>query len=244
MKTFPFSKSIIQAKEWLLDLIFPLECLSCGKSQVLLCQSCQRLLNFNDSFICPVCFKNSFQGLTHPSCRLKSKLDGILIAGYWQQVLMQDLIHAFKYEGLTDLKTVLAQILIEKINNSPLFFQILMTDDSVVVPIPLHRRRFLERGYNQAELLAQELSGYIPFKLVSTALIRSKNTKAQTKLSGAKRRHNVAQAFNCLQPSSIKDKTVILIDDVATTFATLESAAQVLKRAGAKSIWGLVLAHG
>lgn len=120
----------------------------------------------------------------------------------------------------------------------------------VLVPVPLHRSRRRERGFNQAELLARGLSrklaqtGFAPGLRVETrCLYRTRATPPQTGLSLHQRKENVRDVFAVARPERLRDRVVILVDDVMTTGATLSSAADVLKRAGALQVLGLTLAR-
>ena len=109
----------------------------------------------------------------------------------------------------------------------------------VLVPVPLHRKRWRERGYNQSALLAQELGRLSGFPVVEDCLVRHSYTPPQARSAGvSERRKNVADAFSCLD-SRLEGKQVVLIDDVSTSGATLNACAKVLKAAGAATIWGL-----
>jgi ComF family protein len=112
----------------------------------------------------------------------------------------------------------------------------------VLVPVPLHPKRLRQRGYNQASLLAQELSKIIGLPVDEDALIRAQDVvpQARTK-SAAERRQNVRHAFACNR--NMADKQILLIDDVCTTGATLDACAIALKTAGASSVWGLTVAR-
>lgn len=111
----------------------------------------------------------------------------------------------------------------------------------VIVPVPLHSRRLRERGYNQSLLLAQQLAREAALPVLSDVLRRVKYTMSQTQLDGNQRRQNVAGAFVCTE--GVRDKTVLLVDDVCTTGATLEASSRALKAGGASSVWALTLAR-
>ncbi|GAI53812.1 unnamed protein product [marine sediment metagenome] len=113
----------------------------------------------------------------------------------------------------------------------------------VLVPVPLHQKRLRERGYNQSRLLAQELGKLINLPVVDNCLVRKKHAPPQARsLTVDERRSNVADAF-AYRDQRLKDKQVLLIDDVSTSGATLDTCAAALKAAGAISVWGLVLAR-
>jgi ComF family protein len=112
----------------------------------------------------------------------------------------------------------------------------------VLVPVPLHHKRLRERGYNQSRLLALELSKLSGLPLVDDCLVRERYTTPQARTSSVdERRSNVADAFAC-RDRRLEDRAVLLIDDVATSGATLDACARALKKVGASSVWGLVLA--
>lgn len=113
----------------------------------------------------------------------------------------------------------------------------------LVVPVPLHPRRLVERGYNQAALLAAEVAVELEAPLVARALIRLRNTPQQAHLDRDARRDNVAQAFRARDPRALQGRRVVLVDDVATTGATLTACAEALLAAGAASVTAIVVAR-
>jgi ComF family protein len=108
------------------------------------------------------------------------------------------------------------------------------TVPDVIVPIPLHRHRMLERGYNQSEEVARGIAAVIGAPINSTLLIRARATRTQTKLSRSRRQENVAGAFATGNPADAN--CIMLIDDVLTTGATLNEAGRVLKDAGIRTV--------
>lgn len=114
--------------------------------------------------------------------------------------------------------------------------------DTTLIPIPLSKKRLRWRGFNQAELLARELAAAFAYPL-NQDLKRIKHAWPQADLNGAERLNNIADSF-AWTGTSLGGRTIILIDDVATTGATLNEAARILKTAGAGAIYGLVLAKG
>ncbi len=150
---------------------------------------------------------------------------------------VQDLIQSLKYDGNGHAahvcSAVLAEYLEEEISSESLF----STKKILLVPVPLHPTRKKERGFNQIELvlqsLPQEFRGGTKSRLAPEVLSRSRITKQQTRLSRSERLSNVAGAFAVPSPDTIKNTHIYLIDDVATTGATLANAATPLRRAGA-----------
>lgn len=114
----------------------------------------------------------------------------------------------------------------------------------VIVPIPLSPSRRRERGYNQAALIARALANALDWPMLDSALERTKDTKQQTKLSRGLRLENMEGAFRSRLDFRSSKMPVYLVDDVATTGATLTAAAQALKSAGARKIIGILAATG
>ncbi len=113
----------------------------------------------------------------------------------------------------------------------------------VVVPVPLHPKRLRDRAYNQSALLARRLGQNAGLPVVEGCLVRVKATPPQARTAAvAERRRNMAGAFAC-RDGRLKDRQVLLIDDVATSGATLDAAAAALKASGAETVWGLSVAR-
>jgi ComF family protein len=149
---------------------------------------------------------------------------------------MRQAVHQFKYRNLRALAAPLAEMLWEYLIASPL-------EIDVLVPVPLHRRRLRERGYNQAGLLARELAKLINKPVANDVLVRRRHTPPQARTSTLEERtHNIADAFTC-RDRSLRDRRVLLLDDVATSGVTLDACAAVLKANGAAAVWGLVMAR-
>jgi ComF family protein len=148
---------------------------------------------------------------------------------------LQQAIHALKYGGLRVLAPLLAELLAEYWQSSPLAVE-------VIVPVPLHSVRERRRGYNQSVLLAEELSKRVHVPVCNDALVRRRNTPPQVSLSRAERRQNVQRAFAVGQ-AVLAGRRVLLLDDVLTTGATLDACAAPLLEAGAHSVWALTLAR-
>ena len=113
----------------------------------------------------------------------------------------------------------------------------------VVVPIPVHRSRLIERGFNQAEELSRQLCARSGLRLESGALIKPEETAHQVNLPKDERARNLREAFRVSNPARIRGKRVLLVDDVLTTGSTLDAAARVLISAGAASVYGYTLAR-
>lgn len=185
------------------------------------------------------------RGETCFSCRTKSALDGVFVATPYRNRLLSEAIHVFKYELVDELATFLGRILAESVNHSTLPIP------HLVIPVPLHPWRERFRGFNQSALLAKELMRRslteLEIPIERSILLRKRFTLPQAKTSHAtERKENLSGAFGFAKhypKKSLRGKTVWLVDDVLTTGATLEECARVLKKAGVKKIFGIVLAR-
>lgn len=149
---------------------------------------------------------------------------------------LREAIHAFKYEGRPELGPLLARYLIAVFRQEP--WPNLVID--AVVPIPLHAERHAERGYNQAERLAAPFCAATGLRLAPEWLTRTRLTRQQVGLGPAERHANVDGAF--VAANAVHGKSLLLIDDVCTTGATLRACAQAALDAGAARVYGLTLA--
>lgn len=147
---------------------------------------------------------------------------------------LRNLIHVFKYGKVESLAGPLSRFLLRSLPVDDRF--------DLIVAMPMHWRKRWERGFNQADLLAEPVARRYGLKL-SSNLRRSRYTKPQAGLSEAKRRENLRNCFRVVRPHQITGKRILLVDDVFTTGATLRAAAASLKSAGAGYVCALTLAR-
>jgi len=222
-----------------LDLLFPPRCVSCHRLGDWLCAECRNAIEMIPVPMCRFCAlplpEHETSGVC-PSCRDREHiLDGLISCAFHDGPLRRA-IHDFKYGGLYSLAHSLGQIMADRwLRLRPL--------DKVeaIVPVPLHRRREHQRGYNQAALLARELGRRLQAPVVEDRLIRTRATARQTELNAAQRRINVQGAFACRE-GAFAGRSVLLVDDVCTTGSTLEAACTALKKeGGAADVWAFTL---
>ncbi|MFC1967830.1 ComF family protein [Chloroflexota bacterium] len=225
-----------QLKEIALDLLFPSRCVSCGSEGEFICASCRRLLPRILPPLCPRCGKPLPEAQLCSGCRgWQAQIEGIRSPFRFEGVARQA-IHELKYQNLKVLAPHLAELLQGYLSIYPL-------PGEVLVPVPLHPRRLRGRGYNQSGLLARELGRLVSLPVVEGSIHRMRNTPPQARsTSMVIRQSNVAGAFAC-RDQHMKQRQVLLIDDVCTTGATLNACAVALRAAGAASVWGLTLAR-
>jgi len=229
---------------FILDLLFPIKCIGCQKEGKFLCDDCFSLIILNKIQNCPRCGKPSIFGRFCKKCDPQINFSGIITAASYENKLLQKTIHIYKYRFVKELSLPLAQILIKILRQTLFQNNVLDRQNIILIPVPLHKRRLLFRGFNQAELLSQKISLHYNLELAADVLVRIKNTKPQIELNRTDRKENIKDAFLCVNSKKIKGKTVILVDDVCTTSATLIECAKALNSASPKEIWGLVLAKG
>ncbi len=223
---------------YLLDILFPKKCVGCGKMGKYVCSECEVGL-WEEEQICPVCARNSRYGLPHKYCHEPYSLDGLMCLWAYDG-MARKLISRAKYKGRFDLlKFFILNFKFEI--NIPMFkFNEFLKEKPVVVPVPLHPKRLRERGFNQAEIFAKAFAVRHSLAFNSHLLQRVKDTGHQVGRTREERLKAVEGAF-CITP--LKNTSVLLVDDVWTTGATMNECCKTLKKAGVKKVWGLVLAR-
>lgn len=254
MSLSKFLNYFLELKDDILDFVYPQHCVICKKylkrEERDVCEVCWNSLVTLPAPFCPYCRSLYEPGDTECSfCQSVGKtiedhkVFMVRSLGRFDDYY-EELIHRFKYGKKIPLGKRLAQRLGETINGDPNFLESdLKTQNSCfLIPVPLHKSRYRERGFNQSEIIAEEISNVTGLSVLKNALKRQKNTKDQTNLSPEQREENVRGAFVVTQPEMINGKKIILVDDVITTGATLSECARMLKQAGAERILGMTIA--
>lgn len=222
-----------------LDILFPPLCFNCEKKteKEVLCLECETKINFLAPPLCRFCSRpQEKENSICSSCRKKifpySRL--IAIAKYnWP---LKNLIHHLKYRHCQFIADYLGKIMIKHlltIGFSPPY-------DCCIIPVPQHRLRRKIRGYNQSLLLAERVANYFKIPLRDDIIIIKEYRNSQTKLSFKKRQSNLKGIFAINSP--LKEKRVILVDDIFTTGSTIYECARTIKLSGAEDITAITLA--
>lgn len=223
----------------ILDLVLPRFCVGCLSEGTWLCNTCLGIIQIPREQRCPFCETVTPAGR---SCddHQGSALSGCLALGYYHDPILRDALHRYKYEYAEEL----AAPLTNHFGRMAEKFHATLPAKAIIVPIPLSTSKLRERGFNQTIPLAATVANTLALSIVPTAIERTRNTPPQAQLSNAERANNLNGAFRVNHPNIIHNRTILLIDDVLSTGATMEAAARVLKAAGANAIFGLVLARG
>jgi competence protein ComFC len=204
----------------MLDLIFPITCAACGRV---------------DHAVCPACRSAILHASPSPIAHQPAApLSGAISTG-WHMDGLRDCVITLKDADPPALITWLGERLQETLSAAPW-----RGDISLIVPVPLHRSRLRERGFNQSERLAAALASSATLPCQPDALARTRNTPHQVGLTGDERRQNMHDAFVASAPA-VAEQHVLLVDDVFTTGATLQACAAALLQAGASSAYAITV---
>lgn len=210
----------------ILNIIYPKYCINCNIANIDICDSCLSLAKLN-----------------------QKETESYIYTIYdYKDPIVKKIIHSFKYKNRKDLKKTIGEILYAKIIEELYDLKTFKNFNNIIlIPIPLSKKRQRERTYNQSMLIVKEiikLDKNKNFILGKNILIKNKNTKHQANIKNRKERlKNVIGTFSVINKEKIKNKNIILIDDVITTGATLKEARKELKKSGAKRVIAFTLAH-
>lgn len=223
------------------DCIFPVFCFGCKKEGVWLCPDCFLKIETDTQKACPICHRYNNNGENCLDCKKYSFLDSHLaVMKYEEEKLVGELVHNFKYNYAEDIFSIFEKIISDFLLQNISYFE----DIDLVIPVPLHGRRLAERGFNQAELIANAIAKFIGKEVQDKAIARRRYTSVQARLNREERTHNVSGAFVVSGELIVKNKNILLVDDVFTTGSTLQECAKLLKQNSAKSVAGFTLARG
>lgn len=211
-----------------------------------LCNACNKALIKEEQCICSFC---KYQ---LPKTRFHLERENQLTRVFWGRVnietatsllyyhkgsMVQNLIHRFKYKGKKDIGVYLGNMLGSYLKDSPLW-----QPADVIVPVPLHEKKFHQRGFNQSEVFATGLSEIFKKPMLKNNLIRISHTQTQTRKTRFKRWENVSTVFDLRNPDDLRGKNVLIVDDVVTTGSTLESCCEKILSIQGTRVWVATIA--
>lgn len=219
------------------DLLFPKRCVSHNRLGSYFCQECISQIEVYQNQKCQICFKPSIDGITHPKCKTKLSIDGAISIFYFSGPV-KSAIYKLKYHWISDLAGSLVDLALDKFAKNHFVFN----HKFVITYVPLHQKRHNWRGFNQAELLALQFAKKQSLDFAKDLIVKTKDTKPQVELKKHDRIANVRNVFGVMDRDKIANADILVVDDLRTTGATLKNCALVLKRAGARLVWGLTIA--
>lgn len=255
-------------KEWLkkytneiLDLVYPKTCFGCktkllSGSKIYLCRDCLEKIGELKSPFCISCgsprpfdysdliekYNLLEKDNVYYKCPQCTGYKYYFSRGYTSSLydgLIRECIHGLKYNSHTYLGYTLAEIMLDFALKN---IQLQCVD--LIMPVPLHWKKYRDRGFNQSLILSRTLSKRTGIPLVNKGLVRVKSIPSQVKLSRKDRIHNLKGAFKVKEKECFADKNILLVDDVFTTGATMNECAKTLIESGAKEVWAFSLARG
>lgn len=221
-------KILRRCVEKLLTAFYPYRCPFCGKltgtDAIKSCLVCEKKLLFIKNPRCLKCGKEVAEEETEycMDCAQKKHYftEGISLWSYSE--LSRKAVHRFKYKNCREYAAYFARELMQRY-----YLQIKQWDADAIIPVPIHKKRYKKRGYNQAELIAVAIGRYMKLPVDTEIITRIKNTKPQKELNDKQRIKNLKKAFK-INKNGVKLKKVIIVDDIYTTGATIDTIAELL----------------
>ena len=230
---------------WILDLVFPVRCIECGEFGNYMCRRCLNSIKITHSFECIGCKKVTSLGKTCYFCKDDNYIDQLFAATEYRDKKVSKILKFTKYRFIPQLVYPAFSIIKKYIKwlGANKKFNV-FGEQPIIIPIPLHRERYNWRGFNQSEILAKFIADIFLADINLDVLKRTKKSKPQVEVSEREDRlKNVTGLFSVFDKNLVNGRTILLIDDVCTTGATLNEAAKVLKENGASKVTALVVAR-
>ena len=235
MNAIPWSYRLYRWTWSGLDLLFPPVCGGCGKAGQRWCLDCQaRVPRIIEPF-CETCGIPVRKPGRCEKCQSNPPVYRALRSWAVFDSPIQNALHTIKYRRNMSLADSIAIQMVE-------FVRSLHWALDMITPVPLARKRLQERGYNQVALVARPLAYELGLPYAPNVLQKIRETRSQVGLTISQRRENVSQAYQA-DPSAVKRKSILIMDDVATTGSTLAASAEALISAGAKEVYAITIAR-
>jgi ComF family protein len=220
-----------------LELVYPTYCGGCGREGNLLCGECTRsFIALDGPAVCPVCGRWTESDAPCGECTIHRPPFERGFYGFSFEGALREAIHAFKFEGRKDVGRALVRMVHERIASVACAFD-------VVIPLPVTEKRLKERGFNQSFIIAEEISRLTGKPLDHGTLRKARETGDQYTLSKKERKGNIRGAFSLEGGGRLKDRRLLLVDDLYTTGATAREASKTLLRAKPRNVLLFALAR-
>jgi competence protein ComFC len=221
----------------LLDIFYPLHCGGCGTRGNILCGNCiDTFRPVEEDTTCPICGRLIGKSLLCGQCMEEKRTFRRGYFGFYFEGRLRDTIHAFKFSGRRDAGRQLVRLVEQKLCGFADTFD-------CIVPLPVTERRLLERGFNQSFIVGEEISNITGKEIYPSVLVKTKKTEDQYTLSKEERKKNIRGVFTVKNSSIIKDKRVLLVDDLFTTGYTAQEASRTLLKSSVKEVIFFALAR-
>ncbi len=228
-----------------MELVFPRKCLGCDISledngESIICTDCLSKITAESMPRCAFCDLNTPDGVTCTSCKPKHYLDQLLVTTSYENPFVEKIMKTMKYRFVKSLAHDISSLMINYLDK-----ELAKKENLLVIPIPLHRLRLNWRGFNQSEIIAERIGSHFGLELSLDTMTRKENSQPQASIPDrSSRLENAVGIFKCIKPKIVKNKDILLIDDISTTGSTLDECAKVLKSSGARKVIGFVFARG
>lgn len=230
-------------KRKLIGLLYPkrIKCCVCGsEAKEAVCSSCLSQLEYIEGRVCLKCGKgidDEYDGNICPDCKRADKNFDMAFSCFEYKGMGKNVIHKLKYENCKEIAHTLSRLMYQKIAEEGIRLD-------AVVPVPIHKSKEAIRGFNQAQLIAEEIATALGIPLWN-CITRTKITTDQFKLDKVNRNLNVHNAF-CINVlyNNVKNENILLVDDVYTTGSTVDECSRILKQQGVQRIFVITAATG
>lgn len=226
----------------ILDFIYPsgLSCIMCSKEifedNSYFCEDCYKNLPHLEGNLCKRCSDPIVSGDYCEHCKGKDFFCSRILSPFVYDGFIKMSVHELKFSGNKFFAEVLGTYMAREFLKHD-------TKCDIIMPVPLCEERLKKRKYNQAKLIADKFCEITTLPIDINTLVRCKNTPPQARLTFKERRENIKGAFNVIDKSKVKGKTILLIDDVYTTGSTLNECAKTLIKSGAKNVIAMTAGH-
>jgi len=231
----------------LLEFIWPRFCINCKKklqiNQAIFCKDCINRINYIHFPYCNICGDpvdgDVRQSYTCHYCNHRRPHFSMARSAIRFDAIAKKAIYELKYNKETYVGKNLAELAVQTVEQE---YKNVIFD--YITYIPLHKRRVRQRTFNQSKVIAQYIAKMLQVNMAPDLLIRSKYTNTQTLLNFQQRKKNISGAFKATNIPKLENKTILLVDDVMTTGATVNECSKTLKKAGALNVYVITVARG